>query len=131
MNKAGSKKGERKKKIPFSVVAETYKSNLCNVSLTCDALKINRTTFYNWYNEKDEFRQMIDDSDESMIDFTESKLFQAINDDNLTAIIFFLKTKGKKRGYIESQIISADVTTNRKMTQEEAIDFIKGLEQEY
>jgi hypothetical protein len=35
------------------------------------------------------------------LDLAESKLFNAIGDGNMTAIIFFLKTKGRDRGYVE------------------------------
>lgn len=35
------------------------------------------------------------------LDFAESELFKQIKEGNITGVIFFLKTKGKKRGYIE------------------------------
>lgn len=36
-----------------------------------------------------------------MVDLAEAKLWQLINDGNPTAILFFLKTQAKDRGYIE------------------------------
>ena len=38
---------------------------------------------------------------EQIVDLAESKLVDAINNGNLTAIMFYLKTKGKHRGYSE------------------------------
>ncbi len=46
-------------------------------------------------------RQAINESRESITDMAEGKLYQAINAGNMTAIIFYLKTKAKDRGYIE------------------------------
>lgn len=44
-------------------------------------------------------------------DFAESKLMEAINNNELTGIIFYLKTKHKHRGYIERQNLDVDLTT--------------------
>ena len=40
---------------------------------------------------------------ESLLDLAESKLMENINNNENIAIIFYLKTKGKQRGYIEKQ----------------------------
>ena len=42
------------------------------------------------------------------MDFAESQLHQQIKDGSVAATIFYLKTKGKKRGYIEKSEL--DVT---------------------
>ena len=44
---------------------------------------------------------MLAEARESSVDLAESKLIEAIKNGNLTAIIFFLKTQGKSRGYVE------------------------------
>ena len=48
-------------------------------------------------------KQACTDARETMIDVTEGRLYQEINAGNITAIIFFLKTQAKHRGYVERQ----------------------------
>lgn len=87
-----------------------YAKKSCNVSSTCAALNISRQTFYEWKDKDPKLKAALDEEDESMLDWAETKLIEQVNDGNLTALIFFLKTKGKKRGYVEQ--FDANVTTN-------------------
>lgn len=91
----------RRKKISNKKIASIFAKKGCNVSATCEALDINRSTFYEWRKEDPELDAMLNDESESLIDLTESKLIEKINYGDLTAIIFMLKTRGKNRGYIE------------------------------
>ena len=75
--------------------------NLGNVSQTCTELNIGRRTYYHWL-EDEEFEVAVRDAEESLLDESEFQLMSAIKNGNLTAIIFHLKTKGRKRGYNES-----------------------------
>lgn len=121
----------RNKPIPFDIVAKVYKENAGNLSLTADVLGIDRSTLWEWRKKFPELEQKLHDYDESLGDLAESKLMMAINEGNLTAIIFYLKTKHKGRGYVEGQEIKATVSTAIKsMSQEEAADFIRRLEEE-
>jgi len=74
---------------------------LCNISHTCEKVGMSRRNFYYWMERNPKFREAIEDAEESNIDMVETKLKQAILNNDMTAIIFFLKTKGKKRGYVE------------------------------
>jgi len=56
-------------------------------------------------NDSD-FSEAADDVSEILLDFAEAKLYDQIKNGNTTAIIFFLKTRGKKRGYVERQEIT-------------------------
>ena len=73
------------------------------VSTACVSIGISRTTYYKYYNEDKEFKQSVDSIGDIALDCAESQLFELIKEKNVTAIIFYLKTKGKKRGYIEKQ----------------------------
>jgi len=92
-------KSERLKKELLSAL----KKNLGIVSSACDALGVSRTTYYKYYNEDEDFKKQVNDIGEATIDFAESSLFELIRSGNTAATIFFLKTKGKRRGYIERQ----------------------------
>lgn len=66
---------------------------------------IARSTFYEWMKDED-FRKEVDNIQDIALDFAESQLHKQIQDGNTSATIFYLKTKGKKRGYIERQEIT-------------------------
>ena len=89
------------KRPSVKTIAKTYEKKGANVSATCSALNVSRTTFYKWKNKYPKLEALLDEVDESLLDFAESKLVQNIQDGDVTSLIFFLKTKGKKRGYVE------------------------------
>jgi hypothetical protein len=93
-------------------------------------LGVERSTIYTWCKDDPEFAQVLEDSRERFIDLAESNLrklvagvpaIEADEDGNKrfagwierpseTAIIFTLKTRGKRRGYVERSEIEADVS---------------------
>ena len=91
----------KRKNISNKKISLVYEKKGCNISSTCNALGIDRTTFYKWRDADSQLDEKLKEIEESIIDLTESKLIEKINDGDLTAIIFMLKTRGKHRGYIE------------------------------
>lgn len=82
----------------------------CNFNITkaCESIGISRQTFYNWIDNVDDFSRLLDESREEAIDIVESALMKRIELGDTRAIIFFLKTRGKSRGYTEKTEISVD-----------------------
>ena len=78
------------------------------VTEACKKVGVSRTTYYEYYNTDPDFKAAIDDIDNVVLDFVESKLHKQIENENPTSTIFYLKTKGRKRGYIETK----DITNN-------------------
>ena len=64
-------------------------------------LGLERSTLHKRIHENPKLMESLEAAKERNLDLAESKLMQAINDRELTAIIFYLKTQGKRRGYIE------------------------------
>jgi hypothetical protein len=91
---------QKKKKAEF---LQVYSQKANNVHLTCKAVGISRATFYAWIRDDDDFRETIWHVEEGDIDAAETALKRQVLDGNITAIIFYLKTKGKNRGYVERQ----------------------------
>lgn len=99
---------------------EILKQSRGIISSACESVDMSRQTYYNWVKDDADFALAVDEVQESMIDFVESKLMQKINGIECmtdkgdvyelppsdTAIIFFLKTKGKKRGYVEKSEVA-------------------------
>lgn len=80
---------------------QALKSTLGIVSPALDKAGVGRATFYGWLDTDPVFKYACEEVNELSLDFTESKLMQSIQNGSDTAIMFHLKTKGKKRGYVE------------------------------
>tara|TARA_R110000824_G_C14751059_1_gene628603 strand:+ start:194 stop:547 length:354 start_codon:yes stop_codon:yes gene_type:complete len=85
---------------------EALEKSLGVVTTACKSLGVGRTTFYGWLKEDEEFAEKVNDIQNIALDFVESKLFENIRDGKTSEMIFYLKTKGKSRGYIERQEIT-------------------------
>ncbi len=79
-----------------------------NITKACVAANIGRKTFYRWRDTDKEFKQACEDAEESLLDKSEDKLMELIEGGNVIATIFHLKTKGKKRGYVEKQEVEVN-----------------------
>jgi len=80
---------------------EALEKSLGVVTTACKSVGLDRATFYRYYHADEAFRQAVDDIENVALDFSESNLHKRIAAGDTTAIIFHLKTKGKKRGYVE------------------------------
>jgi len=87
-------------------VLESLEHSLGVVTTACKNQGVGRTTFYGWLKDDQDFAEKVRDIENVALDFAESQLHKQIKDGSAAATIFYLKTKGKKRGYIERQEIS-------------------------
>lgn len=107
-----------------SEILEALEKHKGIVSTACASIGLARSTYYLWLKDDQDFKLAVEDIQETAIDFVESKLMEKINGVTVmgkedvydqppsdTAIIFYLKTKGKKRGYVEKteQAITVNV----------------------
>ena len=81
---------------------EAMEKSMGIVTKACKEVKCCRDTYYRYYKEDEEFARKIDSIADIALDFAESALHDQISAGIPTSTIFYLKTKGKNRGYIES-----------------------------
>ena len=84
---------------------EALERSLGIVTTACNAVGVGRTTHYQWMKDDPEYREAVKGIENRTLDFAESHLHKLISQGNPAATIFLLKTKGKKRGYVERQEI--------------------------
>ena len=101
------------------------------VSIACAKVKIARSTFYAWVAEDNEFKKQVDSIENLAIDMVESQLHKQIKDGVPSSTIFYLKTKGKKRGYQEIESTKSVINYNVEVSKDEARKISKDLEDEY
>ena len=97
-----------------AAMLEALEKSLGIVSTACKMVDISRQTHYAWLKADEEYKKAVNSIQDSVLDFAESHLYKLVKEGNPAATIFFLKTKGKKRGYIERQEI--EVTEKKPLT---------------
>lgn len=79
------------------------------LTAVAERAKLNYSTVWRYARDYPSVKEALQEAKEKLLDFAESKLYTAIKKGELVAILFFLKTKGKARGYTERQeIVGAD-----------------------
>ena len=101
------------------------------VTSACRNVGIGRTTFYQWLKDDKEFAALVEDIENVAIDFAESQLHKQIADGNPSSTIFFLKTKGKKRGYIERTEVENKVSVDKELSKEERKSILEEVKDTY
>tara|TARA_R100000951_G_C2618623_1_gene173679 strand:+ start:194 stop:556 length:363 start_codon:yes stop_codon:yes gene_type:complete len=96
---------------------EALEKTMGIVSPACKLVDIHRATHYRWLNEDPEYKKEVLDIENVALDFAESKLVENIRDKKESSIFFYLKTKGKKRGFVERQEIQHDTSISSKLIE--------------
>lgn len=83
-----------------------------NISAVARTYGVSRGTVYNWMAGKATVQQALEDARETMIDNAESMLYKKVLEGSTAELLFFLKTQGRNRGYVERQELqhSGDVS---------------------
>lgn len=104
------------------------------VTTAADMAGVDRVTHYRWMNSDQSYAEAVAMIQNGALDFAESALLKRINKGDTIAIIFYLKTKGKHRGYTEKieldgRLVSRNL--NVTMNDEEVKQIAQALEDEY
>lgn len=110
----------RGRSVPEDVVIKALQRTHGNISNTAKFLQVSRPALSSRINATPSLKKALDEILDVSLDVAEDHLFRAIENDNMTAIIFFLKTRGKSRGYIERTEVKtvADDDINRAIDAE-------------
>ena len=103
---------------------EALESSLGVVTQACKKVKIARSTFYDWYNGDEAFKKEVDSIGDIALDFAETQLHKQIKEGVPSSTMFYLKTKGKKRGYIEKT--EHDHTTKGDKINDQKVSIVFG-----
>jgi len=114
----GELREQKRTRLKKRAMLKALSASLGIVSIAARNAKINRQTHADWLKADAEYACAVAAIDDIALDYSESKLFMLIKKENPQAVFFHLKTKGKKRGYVEKQELEHEFTSpqNIKVT---------------
>ncbi len=90
-----------KDKVTINEAIDIFRNSGTNVAATCRIIGVPRTAWIRLIQTDADFARRVEEAKEEVVDNVESNLMRLIGDGDVTATIFFLKTRGKMRGYSE------------------------------
>jgi len=87
-------------------IIDELKEKHGNLSASARYLGCSRNTISRYIDTYPTVKAVYEEERETLIDFAENQLFKQVQEGNITAIIFTLKTIGKSRGYVERQEVT-------------------------
>jgi len=97
---------DKSRHIKKETLLKSLEQSLGVVTVACTKANIPRSTYYKWLKTDSDFAEEVKDIENVALDFAESQLHHQISENSTAATIFYLKTKGKNRGYVERQEIT-------------------------
>jgi hypothetical protein len=85
-----------------AAMLEALEKSLGIVTSAAKSVGIRRETHYAWLNEDAEYKEKVNSLSDVALDFAESQLHKQIQNGEVSSTIFYLKTKGRSRGYVET-----------------------------
>ena len=70
-------------------------------ALAAKQLGVSLRTITNYLNKFPDLKEILDEEREATLDMAEASLYRAVIRGEAWAVCFFLKTRGKSRGYVE------------------------------
>ena len=74
-----------------------FEAKSCNVHHTCKALKMSKSSYYDWLHSDPLFEAAIKDAYDGQIEIVESQLFKNILQGKETSLMFFLQNRAPER----------------------------------
>jgi hypothetical protein len=111
-----SKKNEQKRTIDKKAAMLKALGTTCgNVSEAIRQLKdseitVGRTAHYRWLEEDEDYAKGVENAADKTLDLVEKALINQIKNGSVQATMFYLKTKGRKRGFNEKIEIDSNVS---------------------
>lgn len=91
------------------LLLENLEKRMGIVTQACKDTGISRDRFYTYYNTDPDFKKKVDDINDIQLDFVESQLMKNIAKGDRACIMFYMKYKGRSRGYTESITMDANI----------------------
>jgi hypothetical protein len=89
-----------------ALMYNALRSTLGVITEACKKTGISRSAHYSWLEKDPGYAAWVDSIQDIKVDFYEGALNRLVDEGNITAVIFALKTQAKHRGYVESKTIT-------------------------